>query len=81
MSVAYTIKEDSAGLWCIWRADTQLANRMTLERAIKEAGKLARDHHARSGLVVSVEFDAAGEATLLTRYAKPARDHSGSAAA
>jgi hypothetical protein len=70
MSQAYTVKQDSAGLWCVWRGGTYLVGRMTLERAIKEAGKLARDHHASTGLPVTVDFDIAGEASLLTRYVK-----------
>lgn len=71
MTVVYSIREDSARLWCIWRAGTYLADRMTLERAIKEAGRMARDHHARTGLVVTVELHVAGEPSLLSRYAKP----------
>lgn len=71
MSVLYTVKEDSATLWCICRGQTYLATRLGMNEAIRQAGRLAREHHRRSGLTVSVEIVSREGATLLSRYAKP----------
>ena len=80
--MTYTIKEDSAGLWCVWCGATRLAEGITLERAIREAGKLARDHHERSDVpVTAVELEIAGTPSLLARYAQPLHGGSESAAA
>jgi hypothetical protein len=71
MSVLYTVKEDSATLWCICRDQTYLATRLGMNEAIRQAGQLARDHHRRTGLTVSVEIESREGATLLSRYTKP----------
>lgn len=72
MSVLYTVKEDSATLWCICRDQTYLATRLGMNEAIRQAGHLARDHHRRTGLAVSVEIASHEGTTRLSRYAKPA---------
>lgn len=72
MSVLYTIKEDSATLWCICRDQTYLATRLGMNEAIRQAGQLAREHHRRSGLTVSVEIASREGITLLSRYARSA---------
>jgi hypothetical protein len=71
MSVLYTVKEDSATLWCICRDQTYLATRLGMNEAIRQAGQLARDHHRRTGLSVSVELESREGTTLLSRYSKP----------
>lgn len=72
MSVLYTVKEDSATLWCICRDHTTyLATRLGMNEAIRQAGQLARDHHRRSGLTVAVEIQSREGTTLLSRYSKP----------
>ena len=68
MSVLYTVKEDSATLWCICREQTYLATRLGMNEAIRLAGQLARDHHRRTGLTVSVEIASREGTTLLSRY-------------
>lgn len=70
MSVLYTVKEDSATLWCICREQTYLATRLGMNEAIRQAGQLARDHHRRTGLTVSVEIETREGITLLSRYTK-----------
>lgn len=71
MSVLYTVKEDSATLWCICRDQTYLATRLGMNEAIRQAGQLARDHHRRTGLTVAVEIESREGTTLLSRYTKP----------
>ncbi|HEV2622920.1 MAG TPA: hypothetical protein VGU65_12620 [Frateuria sp.] len=70
MSVAFSIKEDSAGLWRVCLSAT-VTEGLTLERAIKEAGKLARQHHARTGVLCTVQLEVAGEVCALAQYAPP----------
>lgn len=71
MSVLYTVKEDSATLWCICRDQTYLATRLGMNEAIRQAGQLARAHHRRTGLTVAVEIQSREGTTLLSRYSKP----------
>lgn len=70
MSVIYTVKEDSATLWCICRDQTYLASRLGMNEAIRQAGQLAREHHRRSGVAVTVEIASREGTTLLSRYTR-----------
>jgi hypothetical protein len=81
MSILFAIQEDDAGMWCICRGQTCLANRLTLARAITEARRLARDRHDRTGLTASVELVSPEGATCLGHYAHPSPDSDGIAVA
>jgi hypothetical protein len=71
MSILFAIQEDDAGMWCIYRGQVCLANRLTLARAITDARKLARDHHERTGLSASVDLVSPEGTTRLGHYAHP----------
>jgi hypothetical protein len=74
ISILFAIEEDDAGMWCICRGQTCLANRLTLARAITEARKLARDHHAQTGLTASVDLVSPEGTTRLGHYAHPSAE-------
>lgn len=71
MNILFAIQEDDIGMWCICRARTCLASRLTLAQAITGARKLARDHHERTGLTASVELISPEGSTRLGHYASP----------
>jgi hypothetical protein len=74
MSVVYTVKENLGDLWSVCRGHTYLETRLGMNEAIRKAGQLARDHHHRTGMVVSVELDSHEGKTVLSRYARPGTD-------
>lgn len=74
MSVVYTVKENLGDLWSVCRGNTYLETRLGMNEAIRMAGQLARDHHHRTGMVVSVEIDSREGNTILSRYARPGAD-------
>jgi hypothetical protein len=74
MTVLFAIQEDDAGMWCIYRGQVCLTNRLTLARAITEARKLARDHHERTGLTASVDLVSQEGTTRLGHYAHPSAE-------
>ncbi|GAB3783331.1 hypothetical protein [Dyella agri] len=74
MSILFAIQEDDAGMWCICRGQACLSNRLTLAQAITDARKLARDHHARTGLTASVDLISPEGTTRLGHYARPSAE-------
>ena len=71
MSILFAIQEDDAGMWCIYRGSSCLANRLTLAKAITGARRLARDHHEQTGLTASVDLVSPEGSTRLGHYASP----------
>ncbi len=80
MNVVYTVKENVGDLWSVVRDHTYLETRLGMNEAIRTAGRLAREHHERTGYTVSVEIDSHEGKSVLSRYARPG-SHSESAAA
>ena len=52
MSGTFSIKEDSAGLWRICRGHHDIASRLRLEQAIKQANQLSRDEQLATALSI-----------------------------
>jgi hypothetical protein len=67
MSVVYSIMEDSAGLWRICCGHHDLASRLRLEQAIKQANLLSRDERSATGKEVVVEMHIHDVAISLTQ--------------
>jgi len=81
MSILFAIQEDEAGMWCICHGQTCLANRLSLAKAITDARKLARDHHARTGMTASVDLVSPEGTTRLGHYAHPGAESADTAVA
>lgn len=81
MGVLFAIQEDDAGMWCVRRGQLCLSSGLTLAQAIKEARKLARDHHERTGMTASVDLVSAEGSTRLGHYARPSAESDETAAA
>ncbi|HKR77514.1 MAG TPA: hypothetical protein VJR95_12710 [Rhodanobacter sp.] len=81
MSILFAIQEDDAGMWCIYRGQVCLANRLTLAQAITEARKVARNHHAQTGLTASVDLASPEGTTRLGHYARPGTESDDAAVA
>jgi hypothetical protein len=67
MSEIFSIKEDSAGLWRICRGHQDLASRLRLEQAIKQANRLSRAELSAAGEDAVVEMRVHDFAITLTQ--------------
>ena len=67
MSGTFSIKEDSAGLWRICRGHHDIASRLRLEQAIKQANQLSRDEQLATGEDAVVEMYVQDSAITLTQ--------------
>jgi hypothetical protein len=72
MSVVFTIKEESNGLWGVYRDCELLIKQLTAAAAIKDGRELARLIHGQSGEAVTVALETPYSSILLARYARPA---------
>jgi len=66
MSAIFSIKEDSAGLWRISRDHHDLACRLRLEQAIKQANRLSHNERSATGQETIVEVHGPDFAITLT---------------
>jgi len=67
MSGTFSIKEDSAGLWRVCRGQNDIASRLRLEQAIKQANQLSRDEQLATGEEAVVEMFVQDSAITLTQ--------------
>jgi len=72
MRMVLSIKESSHGLWCICSGEAMLYDRLRFAHAIRLARGLAREKHANSGCMASVEMVCAEFTIALVHYTSPA---------
>ena len=80
MNVVYSVKENPGDLWSVCRGRIYLETRLGMNEAIRTAGRLAREHHDRTGLPVTVEIDSHEGKSVLSRYARPGAKSASAAA-
>ena len=68
MCMVLTIKESRHGLWCICSGEAVLYDKLRFAHAIRLARGLAREEHANSGRMVSVDMTCSEFAITLAHY-------------
>ncbi len=72
MRTVLMIRESRHGLWCICSGEAVLYDKLRFAHAIRLARGLAREEHASSGSMVSVEMVCSEFTITLMHYAGPA---------